>query len=140
MSGYATDKQHKYTHIYNLLHPYLRFFTPIYTIFYTHIYDFLHPCISMIFVHPYLQFVIPISTIFYTHIYYFLHPYLRFVCVYAPSTFPFIAISNRFSRCLDNCFRSFRLLFESTVEFPAPIWGHYTFRGPLFSGGKKVLV
>ena len=33
---------------------------------------------------------------------------VRFVCVYASSTLPFIAVSNRFSRCLDHCFRSFR--------------------------------
>ena len=39
---------------------------------------------------------------------------VRFVCVYASSTIPFIAISNRSSRCLDHFFRSFRSLFEST--------------------------
>ena len=38
---------------------------------------------------------------------------VRFVCVYASSTIPFIAISNHFSRCLDHCFRSFRSLLES---------------------------
>ena len=36
-----------------------------------------------------------------------------FVCVYASSTVPFIAVSNRFSHCLDHCFRSFRSLFAS---------------------------
>ena len=36
----------------------------------------------------------------------------RFVCVYASSTLPFIAVSNHFSRCLDHCFCSFPLLFE----------------------------
>ena len=39
-----------------------------------------------------------------------------FVRVYAWSTFPFIAVSNRFSRCLRaasiSCFCSFRLLFD----------------------------
>ena len=35
-----------------------------------------------------------------------------FVCVYVPSTLPFIAVSNRLSRCLDHCFRSFRSLFK----------------------------
>ena len=39
---------------------------------------------------------------------------VRFVCVYASSTLPFIAVSNRFSRCLDHCFRSFPSLFKST--------------------------
>ena len=38
-----------------------------------------------------------------------------FVCAYALSTLPFIAVSNRFSRCLNHCmFRSFQSLFEST--------------------------
>ena len=35
---------------------------------------------------------------------------VRFVCVYASSTLPFIAV---FNRCLDHCFWSFRLLFQS---------------------------
>ena len=30
----------------------------------------------------------------------------RFVCVYNSSRLPFIAVSNRYSRCLDHCFRS----------------------------------
>ena len=38
---------------------------------------------------------------------------VRFVCVYASSTLPFLAVSNRFNRCLDHCFHSFRSLFES---------------------------
>ena len=37
---------------------------------------------------------------------------VRFVCVYVSSTLPFIAVFNRFSRCLDHGFRSFRSLFE----------------------------
>ena len=31
------------------------------------------------------------------------------------STLPFLAVSNRFSCCLDHCFRSFRSLFESIL-------------------------
>ena len=38
---------------------------------------------------------------------------VRFVCVYASNTLPFINLSNRFSRCLDHCFRSLPSLFES---------------------------
>ena len=38
---------------------------------------------------------------------------VRFVCVYASSTLPFIAVFNRFSRCLDHGFRSFPSLFKS---------------------------
>ena len=39
---------------------------------------------------------------------------VHFVCVqYASSTLHFIAVSNRFSRCLDHCFRLLRSLFES---------------------------
>ena len=38
---------------------------------------------------------------------------VRFICVYASSTLPFIAVSNRFSRCLEHCLCSFRSLFES---------------------------
>ena len=38
---------------------------------------------------------------------------VRFVCLYVWSTVPLNAVSNRFSRCLDHCFRSFRSLFES---------------------------
>ena len=42
------------------------------------------------------------------------------LCMYASSTLPFIAVCNRFSRrCFDQCFRSFRSLFES-------IWIDYT--------------
>ena len=37
-----------------------------------------------------------------------------FVCVYASSTLPFIAVSNCFSRFLNYCFLLFRSLFEST--------------------------
>ena len=36
------------------------------------------------------------------------YPHASFVC-----TLPFIAVSNRFSLCLDHCFHSFRSLFES---------------------------
>ena len=38
---------------------------------------------------------------------------VRFVCVYVLSTLSFITVSNRVSRCLNHCFRSFRSLFES---------------------------
>ena len=39
---------------------------------------------------------------------------VRFVCVYASSRLPFIAINNRCSCCFNRCFRSFRSLFAST--------------------------
>ena len=38
--------------------------------------------------------------------------------VNASSTLHFIAVSNRFNRCLDHCFCSFRSLFESiSIEY-----------------------
>ena len=52
-----------------------------------------------------------------------LHKYLHAsrVSVHASNTFPFIAISNRFSRCLDHCIRSFRSLFESISIGPSSV-------------------
>ena len=41
---------------------------------------------------------------------------VRFVCVYASSTLPFNAVSNRFSRCLEHCFRLL-LSLETAIYF-----------------------
>ena len=50
---------------------------------------------------------------------------VRFDYMYASSTFPFIAVSNRFSCCFDHCFRCLNL-FQSITK-------HCTTGGKLFS-------
>ena len=54
---------------------------------------------------------------------------VRFVCVYASSTLPSIAVSNCFSRCLDHCFCSFRPLFESiSINYRALELNYFVFK------------
>ena len=53
---------------------------------------------------------------------------VSFVCVYASSTLPFIAVFNRFSRCLDHCFRSFQSLFKSiSIDYKTLVINYFVF-------------